>query len=118
MLDDDRTPDEDGQLKADDGHHRNEGILQDVPHHDDLLPEPLRPGSPDVVLPQHLQCHGARHAHRGSRKDRSQDRGREEKHPQITEQVLRERNQLHRGGPSPPESGVNHDHGRCPEGRD
>ena len=96
LLDDDRPSDEDGQLKADDGDHRDEGILQGMPHHDYPLLQPLRPGRPDVVLAQHLQRHGARHAHRGTRKGHPQDRGREEKHSQIAQRVLGEGDQFQR----------------------
>ena len=41
----------DRQLQANQGNHWDEGIFKGVPDNHDTLPEPLGPGSADIVLP-------------------------------------------------------------------
>ena len=81
------------------------------------LPESLGPGGPDIVLPQHLQHHGAHHPHGGGRRGRSQNQAGNEEHPEIPQRVFGERNQLHRWRPAPPDCRVDHDHNSQPEVR-
>ena len=50
-------------LQPDDGDYRDEPVLEDVPHDDRPLAQPLRPGRAHVVLTQHLQHGRARQAH-------------------------------------------------------
>ena len=117
VLHDHRAPDQDRQLQADQGDNRDEGIFDGVPDNHDPLPEPLGPGSADIVLPEHLQHHGARHPHGGSRRGRSQNQAGNEEPPEIPQRVLCERNQLQRGRPAPPDGGVDHHHHSQPEVR-
>ena len=81
VLHDHRAADQDRQLQADQGHHRDEGIFEGVSDNHDLLPEPLGPGRPDVVLPEHLQHRGARHPHGGGRHGCPQNQAGDEEPP-------------------------------------
>ena len=117
MLHDHGTPNQDRQLQADQGHDRDEGIFDAVPDHHDPLPEPLGPGSADVILPQHLQHHRARHPHGGRRQGRPQNQAGNEEHREIAQRVFGERNQLRRGRPAPPDGREDNDHQGQPEVR-
>ena len=80
VLHDHGAADQDWQLQADQGDHRDEGILDGVSDHHDLLLEPLGPGRSNIVLPEHLQHHGARHPHGGCRQGRPQNQAGDEAH--------------------------------------
>src|SRR5215510_14648237 len=54
-LDDDGAGQEVPELQAEDGHHRDGGVLQAVADHHRPPGQPLRPGRADVVLAEHLQ---------------------------------------------------------------
>ncbi len=115
VLHDHGASDQDRQLQADQGDDRDEGILDGMPDDHDPLPEPLGPGGADIVLPQHLQHHGARHAHGGSGHGRPQNQAGDQKHLHIPQRVFAERNQPHRRRPAPPDGRVDHHHNAQPE---
>ncbi len=115
VLHDDGAPDHERQLQADQGDDRDEGIFDGVSQHDRLFLEPLGPGSADIVLPQYLQHHGARHAHGAGRKGRSQNQAGNDQDPQVAPRVFGKRHQLHRGRPAPPDGRVDHYHNAQPE---
>ena len=117
VLHDHRASDQDRQLQANQGHHRDEGIFEGVPDNHDLLPEPLGPGGADIILPQHLQHHGAHHAHGCSRRGRPQNQAGDEEPPEIPQRVFAERDVFQRWGPTPPDGGVDHHHDGQPEVR-
>ena len=79
------------------------------------LLQTLGPRRPDVVLPQHLQHHRARHPHGGGGKVGPQNQAGDEEHPQIPQRVFAERNQPHRRRPAPPDRRVDHHHEGEPE---
>ena len=75
------------------------------------------PGGADIVLPKHLQHHGAHHPHGSGRRGRSQNQAGNEEPPEIPQRVLCERNQFQRGRPAPPDCRVDHDYNAQPEVR-
>ena len=103
------------QLQADQRDHRNEGVLHGVPNHDDLFAQSLRPGGPDVVLAQHLQHHGACHAHGARRPGGAEDRAGDEEHGQVAEWIVEEADVHQRRRPAPPDGRVGNHHQRQPE---
>ncbi len=88
VLHDHRTPHQDRQLQADQGHHRDEGIFDGVPDNHDPLPESLGPGGADIVLAEHFQHHGAHHPHGGGRRGRPQNQAGNEEHSEVPQRVL------------------------------
>src|SRR5689334_1134940 len=72
-FDDDGAAEQDRELLADDRHHGNERVLQRVPDDDGALTGALRARGDDVVLSQHLQQRGARHAHGDGGEPRTDD---------------------------------------------
>ncbi|MDP7522812.1 MAG: hypothetical protein QF387_08030, partial [Arenicellales bacterium] len=97
---------QEGQLRAYQGDYRDQGILDGVSHDNHALPETLGPGRPDVVLPEHLQHHGARHPHGAGGKGRPQNQAGNDQDPQVAPRVFGKRHQLHRGRPAPPDGRV------------
>ena len=79
--------------------------------------EPLGPGGADVVLPQHLQRHGAHHPHGGSRGGRPQNQAGDEEPPEISQRVFGERDVFQRRGPAPPDGRIDQYHDGQPEVR-
>ena len=116
-LDHSTAPVKPSGLQTYERNYRDEGIPDGMPHDNYALSEPLRPGRPDVVLPEHLQHHGARHPHGTGRHGRRQNQGGDEEHPEIPERVFLERDQLYRRRPPPPECRVEHHHDSQPEVR-
>ena len=98
-----RSPDQDGELQADQGHHRDEGIFDDVSHDNHPLLESLGPGGSHVVLPEYLQHHGAGHPHGRGGEVGAQNQTGDDEHAEIAEQVIGEGNHPHRRGPIPPD---------------
>ena len=115
VLNNHGAPDQDRHLEANGGHDRDEGILDGVSHDNHPLLETLGPGSADIVLPEHLQHHRARHPHGGGGKVGPQNQAGDEEHPQIPQRVFAERNQPHRRGPAPPDRRVDYHHEGEPE---
>ncbi len=97
------SADQDGELQADQGHHRNEGIFDDVSHDNHPLLEPLGPGRSHVVLPEHLQHHGAGHTHGRGGEVGAQNQTGHDEHAEIAQQVIGEGNHPNRRGPVPPD---------------
>ena len=71
----------------------------------------------NIVLPEHLQHCGTRQPHGGCRIGRPQNQAGNDEHPQIPQRVFRERNQLHRRRPAPPDCREDNDHQGQPEVR-
>src|SRR5688500_10533795 len=63
-LDDHGPPEQVRELDTEDGHDRDERVLQRVPHEHHALAETLRIRGADVVLAQDLEQGGTRDAHR------------------------------------------------------
>ena len=96
-------------------HHRDDGVLDRVAQNHRPLQQTLGPGGPDVVLAQHLQHHGARHAHGAGRQVGAEDQAGDQEHAEVAQRVLDQRNEFHRWRPRPPDGRVDHHHGSQPE---
>src|SRR5690606_34492869 len=75
LLDDDGAADEDGELEADDGDDRDEGVAKCVPDDDDAFAEALGPGGTDVVLAEGFEHGGPGESHDGAGECAAQDHG-------------------------------------------
>src|SRR5215213_8944133 len=63
LLGDDQAADQEGELDADQGDHRQQRVLERMAVDDDLLEQPFGTGGADIVLAHHLEHGRARHAH-------------------------------------------------------
>ena len=114
-LDDHRAPHQDRHLQSDEGDHRDQRVLHGVADDNQPLAQPLGPRRPDVVLPQHLQHHGARHPHGGGRRGRPQNQAGDDEYADVGQRILAEFKQSERGRPAPPDAGKDEDHEAQPE---
>ena len=103
VLHDHGASHQDRQLQAYERHYRDEGILDGVSDDDDPLLESLGPGGPDVVLPEHLQHHGARHPHGGRSQVGPQNEAGHDEHGDIAQRVCAKRHDRQRWRPGPPD---------------
>ncbi len=114
-LDDDRAPHQDRQLQPDEGDHRDQRVLDGVADDDYPLAQTLGPGRPDVVLPQHLQHHRARHPHRRGREAGAEDEAGDDEHADVGQRILAEVKQSEPRRPAPPDAGKDENYEGQPE---
>src|SRR4029453_9920107 len=114
---DHRAADQDGDHDADDRHDRDQGVLHHVAANDALFTEPFGPRGPDVVLPQHLEHHGARDAHQGSAQHQPQKDSGQQELQQVAFYIPGHGDVLQWRRPAPPDGRVDHDHRGNPERR-
>ena len=88
LLGDDEAADQKCRLDADQGHHRQQRVLQRVAVDDNPLDQALGPCGADIVFAQHFEHCRAGHAHRHRGGSVADGQRRKDHHRQIAQRVL------------------------------